>query len=88
MYEVRAGKRVRKAMARSPRQDQDRILEKLRSLAEDPRPRGCRKVRAAEPGTYRIRVGDYRVIYVVLDEEQIVIIVRVARRSEDTYKDL
>lgn len=88
MYEVTAGKRVRKAMARFPRQDQDRILEKLRSLAEDPRPRGCRKGKTAEPGTYRGRVGDYRIIYVVFDDEDVVIVAHVTRRSEDTYKGL
>ena len=42
----------------------------------------------AEKGTYRVRVGNYRVIYVVLDNEGVVIIARVARRSESTYRGL
>lgn len=52
------------------------------ALAEDPRPAGCTPVRAVPKGTYRIRVGDYRVICVVLDEEQVIVVARVARRGE------
>lgn len=87
---IRIGKRVRKEMARLPRQDQARILTAIKTLAEDPRPAGCRPVKGADKGTYRVRVGDYRVIYAVLDdeEEQVVIVARVARRSERTYRRL
>jgi mRNA interferase RelE/StbE len=75
-------------MAHLPRQDQARILTAIKALAEDPRPVGCRPVKAAEKGTYRVRVGDYRVVYVVLDGEQVIIVARVARRSENTYRRL
>jgi len=75
-------------MARLPRQDQARILAVIKALAEYPRPAGCRPVKAAEKGTYRLRVGDYRVIYVVRGDEQVVIVARVVRRSESTYRGL
>jgi mRNA interferase RelE/StbE len=75
-------------MARLPRQDQARILATIKALAGDPRPAGCRPVKAAEKSTYRVRVGDYRVVYVVLDDEPVVIVARVARRSESTYRGL
>ena len=87
-YEVRAAKRVSKELARLPRQDQARILAAVKRLSDEPRPAACRPVKAAEPSTYRIRVGDYRVIYVVLDDEQVVLVARVARRSESTYRGL
>jgi len=87
-YQIRVGRRVRKEMARLPRQDQARILAVIKALAEDPRPAGCRPVKVAEKGTYRLRVGDYRVIYVVRDDEQVVIVARVASRSESTYRRL
>jgi len=58
------------------------------ALVEDPRPVGCIPVRAAPKGTYRIRIGDYRVIYVVLDTEQTIVIARIARRGESTYREL
>jgi mRNA interferase RelE/StbE len=60
----------------------------IKTLAEDPRPTGCRPVKVAEKGTYRVRVGDYRVIYTVLDREQVIVIARVAKRSEGTYQGL
>jgi mRNA interferase RelE/StbE len=75
-------------MARLPRQDQARILAAIKALAGDPRPVGCSPVKTAERGTYRVRVGDYRVIYVVLDDEQVIVVARVARRSEGTYRGL
>ncbi len=79
---------MRKEMAGLPRGEQARILSAIRALAENPRPAGCTPVRMAEKGTYRVRVGNYRVIYVVLDNEGVVIIARVARRSESTYRGL
>ena len=85
-YQVRVAKRVRKEMARLPRHDQARVLSAIKALAEDPRPIGCRPVRGADRGTYRIRVGDRRIVYVVLDDEQVVLVARVARRSESTYR--
>ena len=75
-------------MARLPRLDQARVLSKIRALAENPRPAGCAPVRVAEKGTYRVRVGNYRVVYVVLDDEAVIIIARVAKRSETTYREL
>jgi mRNA-degrading endonuclease RelE of RelBE toxin-antitoxin system len=47
------------------------------ALAEDPRPAGCRPVKVAGAGTVRLRVGDCRVIYLVLDDEQVVVVARV-----------
>lgn len=87
-YQVKIGKRVRKAMSRFPRADQEHIVAKIKALAEDPRPPECRPIAAVEKGTYRVRVGDYRVIYVVLDDEPVVIVVRVVRRSEHTCQRL
>lgn len=81
--ERRAARDLQKNVAH---RDRPRIIKAIDDLAESPRPRGCRRVRAAPQGTYRIRVGDYRIIYVVLDDGQVVIIARVKRRSEDMYR--
>ena len=75
-------------MSRLPRKDRNRILTTLRSLAENPRPVGYRQVKAAGERTYRVRVGDYRLIYTVLDDERLIIVARVARKGEQTYKGL
>jgi mRNA interferase RelE/StbE len=87
-YRLEISQRVRKAMVRFPRQDQARILVALKELAEEPRPAGCLSVEGAPRGTYRVRVGDYRVVYTVLDDEQVVMVARVVRRSENTYRGL
>ena len=87
-YRIEVERRAQKALARLPRQVQLRITAEIDGLAENPRPAGCLPVRAAPQGTYRIRVGDYRIIYVVLDEEEAVIVARVGRRGERTYRGL
>ena len=58
-----------------------RILQAVRALAVDPRPSGCRKLTGAQ-NRWRIRVGDYRVIYTVNDAGRIVEIVVVRHRSK------
>ncbi len=67
-----------------PRKVQVRLRTRIDSLAADPRPRGCVKL-SAEEAIYRIRLGAYRVLYQVKDDDAVVIIVRVAQRKE-AYK--
>jgi mRNA interferase RelE/StbE len=61
-----------------------RIMPKIEALAKEPRPRGCRKL-WGEGSLWRIRVGDYRVVYAVYDERQVVDIIAVRHRSK-TYE--
>ncbi len=58
-----------------------RIISRLRSLEEEPRPRGCKKLTGA-PDVYRIRVGDYRILYRIIDRDNVVNILRVPHRSQ------
>jgi mRNA interferase RelE/StbE len=87
-YRVQVEPRARKALAGLPRRDRVRIAAAIDLLAEDPRPRGCRPVRTAPKGTYRVRVGDCRIIYVVLDEEGVIVIARVRRKGKGAYCSL
>jgi mRNA interferase RelE/StbE len=64
--------------------DFSRIAEAILKLEDDPRPQGCRKLRGLEG--WRVRVGNWRVIYHINDPEQIVTIVEIRRRREDTYR--
>ncbi len=57
-----------------------KIFAKIEALAVQPRPNGCRKLRA-EQNLWRIRVGDYRVIYAVYDERHVVDVITVRHRS-------
>jgi len=88
-YELRITKRAAKQLEKGlEHQDQLRVARAIDALAGNPRSQGCSKVRAAPPGTFRIRVGDFRIVYVVRDAERAIIVVRIARRSEATYRDL
>jgi mRNA interferase RelE/StbE len=58
-----------------------RILAGIAELERDPRPAGCKKL-AGESDAWRIRVGDYRVLYEVIDDVLVVMVVRVAHRRE------
>ncbi|WP_372726681.1 type II toxin-antitoxin system RelE/ParE family toxin [Nostoc sp. TCL26-01] len=64
---------------------QDRIQTKIDDLAIEPRPNGVKKLKGEE-NSYRIRVGDYRVIYDIFDDVLLVSVVSVGHRSE-VYKD-
>ena len=80
-----ADRDVEKLKGRIRRQDFERLRNAVRSLAEEPRPQGVRKIRGAERA-YRIRVGNYRVVYDVYDSDNLVLILQVARRSETTHR--
>jgi mRNA interferase RelE/StbE len=59
-----------------------RILTAVTKLGVDPRPPGVRALTGQPPGTMRLRIGDYRVVYVVQDDLVLVTVVRVAHRRE------
>jgi len=62
----------------------DRIFGRIEDLARDPRPRGCRKL-CGRQGLWCLRVGDYRVLYAINDEERVVDVVAV-RHRRDAYR--
>jgi len=64
-----------------PQQAQVRLKARIDALAENPRPRGVEKLKG-EDDLYRIRVGDYRVIYQVRDKALIILIVMIGDRKQ------
>jgi mRNA interferase RelE/StbE len=80
-----ADRDLEKLKSRIRMQDFERLRNAVRALAEEPRPHGVRKIRGAEKA-YRIRVGNYRVVYDVYDGDNLVLILQVTRRSETTYR--
>lgn len=65
---------------------QARLQPRIDALADDPRPRGVERLAGSE-SLYRIRVGDYRVIYAIDEEKLIVLVVRLGHRR-DIYRRL
>ncbi len=78
-YAVFIEARADKALGKLPREVQERLEAAMDALAEDPRPQGSRKLSGREG--YRIRVGDYRVLYDVDDAERTVTVTRVGHRG-------
>jgi mRNA interferase RelE/StbE len=61
-----------------------RLVPKIEGLAANPRPSGCRKLRGYKD-LWRIRVGDYRVVYIIDDDRKMVSVTRIAHRR-DVYE--
>lgn len=62
------------------KKDRRRVVDRIRSLADEPRPPGCRKLSGAE--RYRLRVGRYRILYTIEDDRLVVTVVKVGDRNE------
>lgn len=80
-YRVEVARRALKTIATLPRKEQQRIRAIIELLAENPRPPGCVAI-VGELSVYRVRSGDYRVIYEVFDDRLLVQVVRVGHRRE------
>ena len=79
-YVVSLKRSAEKELERLPTKIHDTIVERLVSLKEDPRPTGARKLHGQEG--YRVRVGSYRILYVVDDSEKRVEVFSIAHRRE------
>ncbi len=71
---------VAKDLEHIPKKDLIRILQRIESLGHNPRPVGCEKLAGYE--RYRIRQGNYRIIYSIKDQELSVWIVKIGHRRE------
>lgn len=85
-YTVIVERQAEKALRRLPREILTRVDRLLLSVADEPRPAGCKKLRGYE-NLYRVRVGDWRLIYAVEDDELVVLVIEIAPRGE-AYRDL
>ena len=80
-YEVRLARRVTRALSALQHREQQRIRAALDLLAENPRPPNCVAIKGEE-SVYRVRVGDHRIVYEVLDAVLLVHVVRIGHRRE------
>ena len=82
-YRVLIRRSAEKEVAHLPDTVRTRVIERIHALADDPRPHGCQKLSGEEK--YRIRQGDWRIVYEIDDDTVVVVIARVAHRS-DVYR--
>jgi mRNA interferase RelE/StbE len=83
-YELAFKKSVAKDLRNLPKQDVRRILQRIRALADEPRPAGCEKLSGQE--RYRVRQGLYRIVYEIQEAVLLVLVVKVAHRR-DVYRN-
>ena len=84
-YGIEVKQSVIKTLKRVPREDQTKIIKAIKRLAHDPRPPHCLKL--VDSPYYRIRRGDYRIIYDIQDDKLTIIILKIGHRK-DVYERL
>jgi mRNA interferase RelE/StbE len=84
-YTVTFARSARRELEKLPAGLAERILLRIERLANEPRPAGCRKLRG-ERDLWRLRIGDYRVVYSV-DDRRRVVDVSVVRHRHDAYRN-
>ena len=82
-YKISIKKSAVKELETVPKEYLSKIISRIRSLSESPRPSGSQKLSAKEQ--YRLRQGDYRIIYAIEDDEKTVQIVKIGHRR-DVYR--
>jgi len=85
MYRIRIARRAERGLRRIREGDARvyrRLVQAIRALGDDPRPSGATKLTAFDPPAWRLRVGQYRIVYEIEDDELVVIVVNVAPRGE------
>ena len=83
-YKILIKKSAAGELAKIPRKDLEKIVRRVRDMEQDPRPSGCRKLSGKDK--YRLRQGDYRIVYAVDDSQRIVEIYKIGNRRE-IYRD-
>jgi mRNA interferase RelE/StbE len=79
-YRLTFKKSVTKDFRLIPKDDVRRILKRIKSLVDDPRPTGYEKLSGQE--RFRVRQGFYRIVYEIQDEELVIVVVKVGHRRE------
>lgn len=85
-FRVELRKSAQKELHKIPKKELPRLISALKSLEENPRPNGYKKLKGAERiNLWRVRVGNYRIIYQIEEEIHIVDVRRIGHRKE-VYK--
>ncbi len=85
MYKIELRRKAQRSLDKLPKGDFDAILDAVKGLANSPRPKGVEKIKSA--GLWRLRQGDYRIVYSVDDGKKTVTVLRIGHRRE-IYRSL
>ena len=80
-YTVQLAPAARRQLRKLDRSIQERVVRRLEKLEKDPRPPGVEKMEGDE-STYRIRLGEYRIMYEIRDKVLVVLVLKVGHRRE------
>lgn len=81
MYEVYITKTAKSDLEKLSHSILERIASQIKALSQNPRPIGCKKI-VGSKHDWRIRIGDYRVVYEINDSSRKIIVIRVRHRKE------
>ncbi|AEG01830.1 type II toxin-antitoxin system RelE family toxin [Methylomonas methanica] len=82
-YSIQIKPSAQKDLLKLPPQNQTRLLDAIQTLSVNPRPSGIKKLQEHE--LYRLRVGDYRIIYAIQDQELLILVATIGHRK-DVYR--
>jgi mRNA interferase RelE/StbE len=82
-YTILIERSAQKDLSKIPQHNRDSIISEIRNLSINPRPQGSKKL--VNRDAWRIRVGDYRIIYEINDEKLIILVVALGHRK-DIYR--
>ena len=83
-YEIEISRAAEKQLRRLPRADQVCVVRTIRVLADDPLPRGARKLSGYDD-VFRVRTGQYRILYSVSERKLVIVVLKVGHRR-DVYR--
>jgi len=86
MYQVKLARKAVKSLKKISKPHLSKVLEAIEKLELDPKPKGCKKL-VGQVDLWRIRVGDYRIIYSIESEVKVILITQIGSRG-DVYKSI
>lgn len=86
MFKIKLHKNARKNLKKIDPTTQKRIVKAITNLENNPTPNGYKKLKGQIEDKYRIRVGDYRIIYTIKNEELVILVLTIGHRK-DIYRD-
>jgi mRNA interferase RelE/StbE len=81
-YTIEISTSAAKAVDKLEKANRLRVVGAIELLSVDPRPPGAKMLRGGEQGRWRVRIGDYRIVYAIEDDRLLVLVLRVAHRRE------